>query len=167
MAGVGTPWNSFGRISLVKRGASRERVSRSSGGMEGAVKLEKDLAADLRAWKEAVRLDLKEDRAFVVAERVSWIRMTWTSWSAMSMLLVLSAEKERSGWSWTQSSFGGEEMVFSLREKEGVMGLLHDTDDWSSNSREGIESLEMDRTDKRSGSFSLPGSMLLASSFSQ
>jgi len=41
-----------------------ERVSRSSGGMEGAVKLEKDLAADLRAWREAVRLDLKVDLGF-------------------------------------------------------------------------------------------------------
>lgn len=38
-----------------------ERVSRSSEGMLGAVKLEKDFAAVLSAWREAVRFDLKVD----------------------------------------------------------------------------------------------------------
>ena len=38
-----------------------ERVRRSSEGMDGAVKLENDLAADLKARIDAVRLDLKVD----------------------------------------------------------------------------------------------------------
>ena len=43
------------------REAKRERVSMSSEGMLGAVKLENDLAADLRALKDAVRFDLNVD----------------------------------------------------------------------------------------------------------
>ncbi len=53
MAGVGTPCSGFGRISLVKRGERRGRVRRSSAGTLGAVKFEKDFAADFRAWREA------------------------------------------------------------------------------------------------------------------
>jgi hypothetical protein len=41
-------------------------VRKSSGGIIGAVRLEKDLAADLSAFKEAVRFDLKADLRFVV-----------------------------------------------------------------------------------------------------
>lgn len=35
-------------------------MRKSSGGTLGAVKLEKDLAADFNAWREAVRLDLND-----------------------------------------------------------------------------------------------------------
>lgn len=54
---------SRGRISggYFGEGESMERVRRSSGGMLGAAKLEKDFAAVLSAVREAVRFDLKVD----------------------------------------------------------------------------------------------------------
>lgn len=46
---------------MVKCEENRDRVSMSSDGILGAVKLEKDFAADLSALRDAVRLDLKLD----------------------------------------------------------------------------------------------------------
>jgi hypothetical protein len=55
-----------GRISGAYRSddANRLRVKKSSDGREGAVKLEKDLAAERKACREAVRLDLNLKRLF-------------------------------------------------------------------------------------------------------
>lgn len=50
----------LGRISLVNFGDKSDLVRRSSGGTLGAVKFEKDFAADLSAWNDAVRLDLND-----------------------------------------------------------------------------------------------------------
>jgi hypothetical protein len=44
----------------VNLGDSSDRVRKSSGGTLGAVKLEKDLAADLSAWRDAVKFDLND-----------------------------------------------------------------------------------------------------------
>lgn len=70
-AGDGRPSTIFGRISLVNLGASKDRVRKSSGGTLGAVKFEKDFAADLSAWSDAVRLDLNVLKRAVVAGRES------------------------------------------------------------------------------------------------
>lgn len=59
-AGSGVPWK-FGLISDAQRGPIIERVSKSSEGTEVAAKFENDLAADLRAAKDAVRFDFNDD----------------------------------------------------------------------------------------------------------
>jgi len=49
----------------VNLGDNNDRVRKSSGGTLGAVKFENDLAADLSAWSEAVKLDLNDlNRSF-------------------------------------------------------------------------------------------------------
>lgn len=58
---------SFGRISLANLGEKSDRANMSSAGMDVAVKLEKDLAADLRAFNEAVKLDLRLDFFLMVS----------------------------------------------------------------------------------------------------
>jgi hypothetical protein len=60
-AGSGTPAKVRGRISEAYRDEKSERVRKSSEGSDGAVKLEKAFAAERMAWKDAVRLDLKDD----------------------------------------------------------------------------------------------------------
>jgi len=56
----------FGRISVANLAVNNDRVSMSSEGILGAVKLEKDLAADLSALRDAVRFDLSVDLCFTV-----------------------------------------------------------------------------------------------------
>jgi len=120
-AGSGTPDIVFGRISegylkLTVAGERMERVRRSSGGREGAVKLEKDFAAVLRARREAVRLDFRVDFGFVVG----WERVG----KALGFQGVGSVgEVGRSGCSSQLiASLGGEETVFSFRSEGDLRG---------------------------------------------
>ena len=55
-------------------GDNKARVRKSSGGTLGAVKLEKDLAADLMACSDAVRLDLNDVKRSVEEGNVDAMR---------------------------------------------------------------------------------------------
>lgn len=151
-SGDGRPSRCLGRISLVNLGASSDRVRKSSGGTLGAVKLENDLAAVLSAWSDAVRFDLKDLKRAVVAGKASTMSVT----SAVRISSLSSGPKWSSGWSNTQSSFGGEETSLSLRSgsdlrlmESGVLMLSQcDENDGSSKSNEGgivaSDSLDID-----------------------
>jgi hypothetical protein len=169
-AGSGTPLKPFGRISLAKRDESRERVSISSAGMLGAVKLEKDFAADLSALSEAVRFDLKVDFGLIVR--------SWRGVMSEIMVVTESAgELGRRGWS-SHSSIGGDDTNFSLLwvspadfllTKEGREGaLIVDMVLFaaSSDGVDAMESLDTDLDDMKPGSFSSSISCRLASSLS-
>jgi hypothetical protein len=134
----------------------------SSEGMLGAVKLEKDFAADFRAFREAVRFDLKLEFFFTV----------FVALGVKFGIMVSSecAEEGRSGWLSTHCSVGGETTCFSTLiavvrrlRKDGVEGPLLRVDAvlWAG-SRDGvvevidsaIESLDTERDDRNSPSFS-------------
>jgi len=107
----------FGRISLVNLGDSNERVRRSSGGTLGAVKLEKDLAADFKACNDAVRLDLKDLKRSVDAAG----GVTISAMSSIARSSQSSGLKCSNGWSKMQSSFGGDETTFSRRSVDAFL----------------------------------------------
>jgi hypothetical protein len=168
-AGSGTPWNPFGRISLVKREEKRERLSISSEGILGAVKFENDLAADFRAFRDAVRFDLKVDFGLIV--RSGWgVKLGYSTY-------VSTGVDGRSGWS-SHSSVGGEDTSFSLLwfspknrrlDKDGSDGELIVDMVLLAASNDGVdamESLETDRDDMKPGSFSSSASFRLISSSS-
>lgn len=162
---------SFGRISLAKRGEKSDRASISSDGMEVAVKLEKDFAADLRALRDAVRLDLRLD-FFLTGSLDRWLKGFGTIVSSESL-----AEEGRRGWS-SHCSVGGEMISFSAfialarrLRNEGVEGPLLIVDVvLRAGSRDGvvdaIESLDTERDDSKSPSFSSSISARLSSSSS-
>lgn len=107
----GVPVICFGRISLVNFGDNRDLVSRSSGGTLGAVKFENDFAADLSAWKDAVRLDLNDlNRSEETVGGVTTSGISIVSRSSQS-----SGWNCSNGWSKMQSSFGGDETILSRR----------------------------------------------------
>jgi len=85
----------------------------SSCGMLGAVKFEKDFAADLRALNEAVKLDLKVDFCFTA--RFGLGGKVWTGKEKGSFDVGVW-----SGWLSRQFSAGGEETTFSRRMAEGL-----------------------------------------------
>lgn len=124
----GSPSTCLGRISLVKMGDSKARVRKSSGGILGAVKLEKDLAADLMACNDAVRFDLNDLNRSVDGGNNDAILAI----SDDLILSVSSASEWSNGWSATQSSVGGDEIILSLRsvtdvrrKESGVLRLSH------------------------------------------
>lgn len=150
---------SLGRISLANLGEKIDRASMSSEGIEVAVKLEKDLAADLRAFKEAVRFDLRLDFFLTVSFSCC------VNGCGMIVSSESFPEEGLSGWS-SHRSVGSETMIFSgfmalvrrLR-KEGVEGPLLKVDAiLREGSRDGvddaIDSLETDREDSKSPSLS-------------
>jgi len=141
---------------------------RSSGGILGAVKLEKDLAADLRAWRLAVRFDLRVERG---------LGGGCLSGKELGSGRILSRGSsdttagDSRGWS-MHSSTGGEMASFSLRSQParrfsdgGVDGLLKEHTERSSFAKEGtegIESLETDLDDMQSRSPSVSTSKALS-----
>jgi hypothetical protein len=143
--------------------------------MLGAVKFEKDFAADLSALMDAVKLDLNVDFCFTARlGRCGNVCVRGTMESA-------AGDGDRKGWSSKQFSVGGEDTVFSVRtvkdfrlRYDGVDGALKletvlcaASSEGASEGVEAIESLETEREDSNAASFSssMPVSMP-SSSFS-
>ena len=100
---------SDGYVGLSVVGERMERVRRSSGGREGAVKLEKDFAADLRARSEAVRLDVRLNFGFGVGRESVWRALGFQAIGSVGDV------GRRGCSSRLIASFSGEETVFSFR----------------------------------------------------
>lgn len=143
----------LGRISLVNLGDNNDLVSMSSGGMLGAVKFENDLAADLRACSEAVRLDLND----LNLSDEAGDGVTGSGMSKLAMSSQSSGVKCSNGWSNTQSSAGGDDTAFPRRSGSDLWyesGVLNSSQceakDGALVSKDGgivyRESLEMDRS---------------------
>lgn len=131
-----------------------ERVRKSSAGMEGAVKLEKDLAADLSASRDAVKLDLKVDVRVDGEDRREVGRLGTGVDSVGDVSLSSSSDlgKCNRGWSSSQDCDSGDKNDFALRSNSlallipsGVDGLLEENTEVSSALKDGIESLEAER----------------------
>lgn len=71
-----------------------ERVMRSSGGIDGKLMLEKDLAADRSARSDAVRLDLKTARSGL--NWMNWYEVVWSS-SGLGRFSESSSSSSRDG----------------------------------------------------------------------
>src|SRR5579871_364126 len=139
-----------------------ERVSRSSGGSEGAVKLEKDFAAVLRARRDAVRLDVRVDFGFGVGREREGRALVSQSIGSVGEV------GRRGSSSRLMASLGGEQTVFSFRsqgdlrgEGDGVQASPTVSRVLLAASSDGIDSREMldiDRGLVEQPSFSLSGS---------
>jgi len=121
MAASGTPGMVLGRISggylwLSVVGERMERVRRSSGGRDGAVKLEKDFAAVLRARREAVRLDVKVDFGFGAGRERVGRALGFQGFGSVGDV------GRRGCSSKLIASLCGEETVFSFRSQGGLRG---------------------------------------------
>ena len=158
-AGVGVS-SSLGGIRSSANGTGGsidtiDRVRKSSGMIIGLVRLENDLAANLRAFKEAVKLDLNADFRLGISSSTS---VSWPSLScAFSKTLKSNSSKSISdpdldrGWSCAALSPGGDESENNLRvgkdllPRDGVMSELRDSDDPLIEllSKDGIDSLDM------------------------
>lgn len=118
------------------------------------MKLEKERAADFNNRREAVRFDLKVDGLF--GSVTFGVRISTSLGDGIGSGSTSGGSDNR-GWSRTQSSAIEEDGVFCflslpLRvriDMPGVEGLLAEQTDSASVSREGIDSLDNDRTDDR------------------
>lgn len=147
-------------------------MSISSDGILGAVKFEKDLAADLSAFSDAVRLDLNVDLGLMVRPCRSRVI------SGITVTTESDRDTGRSGWS-SHSSTGGDETIFSLlglslRERrlpkdgreasDGALMVDMVLSAASSDGVDAIESLDTERDDMKPTSFSSSISCKLAAS---
>lgn len=107
----------------------------------------------MRIRSDAVRLDLNDDLE-LAGRRVSPARGSMSSLTSSESDEDSESPRSR-GWSKTQSSLVEEERVFGLLSPPlrllmgmpGVEGLLAEPDDSTSASRDGIDSLESERTE--------------------
>lgn len=136
-------WDQRVSVESVEAGGGRERLCWAT-----LVCLREEMderAASFRAWRDDVRFDLKDGRLGRGELRVGVVGVKVSSSEVSG--------PETRGWSVHSSRFGSERdnslrrSVFDLRlrSEPGVDGLLVESKDRSSASRDGIESLDIDR----------------------
>ena len=129
-------------------------VRKSSGVIIGDVRLENDFAADLKAFKEDVKLDLKADLSLGASNSISG----FLSWLPLGRWKTLKSSSSRmrsgadNGWSSDPLSLDGDESDCSLRTGNGLfpreLGVNKelregDTSLIDSSSNEGMDSLDI------------------------
>jgi hypothetical protein len=133
-------------------------VRKSSGVIIGAVRLENDRAADLKAFNEDVKLDLKADWRLGASNSISGFFSSFSCgrWKTLKSSSSTSMSGTDNGWSSDPLSLGGDETCCSRRTGNDLLprelGVMREGDAslMDSSSNEGMDSLDMvlvERTD--------------------
>lgn len=129
-----------------------DRVKKSSGGIEGKLIAEKDLAADLRARSEAVKLDLKTDLSGLKGLR-NWDLETFSSGSVDNLISNSSSSRSPPAKGCSSTEPGGDttgsrdlRIGVDLLRRDNGLGVLGVSKERPSlvkdSSNDGIESME-------------------------